>query len=291
MTTTKNTPTTGRNRQLQDSAQKTEMIHDETMPENGAMTVSDHIDELRRRLMRIAVLVAIFSIAAFVFKELLFNIVFAPSHDDFILYRWIGSLVESIGVESMHPGNFEVQLINTELSSQFMTHISMSFYCGCIMASPYIVYQIFRFISPALYEHERRYSTQITVAVYVLFIIGLLMCYYIIFPISFRFLGTYQVSEEVVNTIALSSYISSFTLLSLMMGLTFEVPVLAFLLGKTGLINSAMLRRYRKAAFIGVMVLSAVITPPDLFTLMLMSLPLYGLYELSIVILSRTAKQ
>lgn len=253
--------------------------------------MSDHIDELRRRLMRIVVLIAVFSIAAFVCKEWLFDVVFAPSHDDFILYRWIDSLVQLFGIETMRPGRFEVQLINTELSSQFMTHIAMSFYCGCIMASPYIVYQIFRFVSPALYEHERRYSTRITVAIYTLFIVGLLMCYYIIFPISFRFLGTYQVSTEVVNTIALSSYISSFTLLSLMMGLTFEVPVLAFILGKVGLINADLLRRYRKIAFIAIMIVSAVITPPDLFTLVLMSLPLYGLYEFSILILGRTAKR
>ncbi len=247
--------------------------------------MSDHLDELRRRLMRIVALVAVFSVAAFIGKDWLFDMVFAPSSDDFVLYRWINSIVAYFGVESMRLGSFEVQLINTELSSQFMTHITMSFYFGCVMASPYIVYQIFRFISPALYEHERRYSTRITVAIYALFIAGLLMNYYIIFPISFRFLGTYQVSEEVVNTIALSSYISSFTLLSLMLGLTFEVPVLAFVLGKIGIIDAAMLRRYRKAAFVVIMIISAIITPPDLFTLVLMSIPLYALYEFSIVIL------
>jgi len=256
----------------------------EPMPE-GMMTLDGHLSELRRTLIHIFLVAFGFACAAFVWKEWVFRIVFAPSKSDFVLYRWINSAVNALGLSSMHLDDFAVQMINTELSSQFMTHISMSFYFGLLAASPYVVYKLFCFVRPALYEEERRYSVVIVLSIYVLFALGLLMNYFVIFPISFRFLGTYQVDTSVINTIALSSYISSFTLLSLMMGLVFEVPVLAFVLGKMDIITSDMLANYRKVAFVGILFVSALITPPDVFTLILMTIPLYGLYEISIWIL------
>lgn len=256
----------------------------EPMPE-GMMTLDGHLSELRRTLIHILLVAFGFACAAFIWKEWVFRIVFAPTKSDFVLYRWINSAVDALGLTSMHLDDFAVQIINTELSSQFMTHISMSFYFGLLAASPYIVYKLFCFIRPALYEEEQRYSTLIVAIVYFLFGLGLLMNYFVIFPVSFRFLGTYQVDAVVINTIALSSYISFFTLLSLMMGLVFEVPVLAFVLGKMDIITSDMLANYRKVAFIGILFVSALITPPDVFTLILMTIPLYGLYEISIWIL------
>jgi len=253
----------------------------------GMMTLEEHLDELRSTLIRIIAVVAVFACAAFAWKDTMFDIIFAPAESDFLLYRRINRAVDAIGLHSMRLGDFSVQLINTELSSQFMTHISMSLYFGLLMASPYVVYRLFCFIRPALYEQERRHSTAIVTAIYMLFAAGLAMNYFVIFPISFRFLGTYQVSEIVTNTIALSSYISSFVLLSLMSGLIFEIPVLALLLGRTGLITAAMLAKYRKPAFVVIMIISALITPPDIFTLLLMTIPLYGLYEISIRILRR----
>lgn len=272
--------------------------HDSTDPvsdrsdqlQDGIMTTGEHLDELRRILIRIVVAALGFACLAFACKDVLFRIVFSPSRSDFILFRWINEVVDRFGLTSMHLDDFQVRLINTELAAQLMTHIEISLYIGLLLASPYIVYQLFHFIQPALYEQERRYSVWIVSAVYLLFGAGLLMNYYVIFPISFRFLGTYQVSSDVVNTIILSSYISSFTLLSLMMGLIFEIPVLAFVLGKTKLIDADTLRHRRKVAFIVIMVVSAIITPPDVFTLVLMTLPLYTLYEVSILILSRMHK-
>lgn len=256
----------------------------EPMPE-GMMTLDGHLSELRRTLMHILLVAFGFACIAFVWKEWVFRIVLAPSKSDFALYRWINSAVDALGLSSMHLDDFSVQMINTELASQFMTHISVSFYFGLLAASPYVVYKLFCFVRPALYEEEQRYSTAIVLAIYVLFALGLSMNYFVIFPISFRFLGTYQVDSSVINTIALSSYISSFTLLSLMMGLVFEVPVLAFVLGKMNIITSDMLTNYRKIAFFGIVIISAFITPPDIFTLVLMTIPLYGLYEVSIGIL------
>lgn len=255
---------------------------------DGMMSFSDHLDVLRGVLIRTIAVVAISSIAIFIFKDTIFEIVFAPSRSDFALYQWINWLLDAAKINSGRLEEFNVQLINTELSSQFLTHVKMSLYFGCLIASPYILYQLFGFIRPALYKNERRYFSLILVVIYILFGIGILMNYYIIFPISFRFLGTYEISDAVANTVSLSSYVSSFLLLSLTMGLVFEMPVLVFLLGKMGVIDAGIMRRYRKYAFVIIMVLSALITPPDIFSLILMIIPLYILYELSIRVLALT---
>lgn len=253
--------------------------------DRGMMPFAGHVAELKRMFMRVFAMVAGIACMAFLAKDAMFRIVFAPSRADFVLYRWIDTALEAAGLQAMRLSHFSVRLINTELSSQFMIHVEAALYAGLLLSSPYVVYELFRFARPALYEHEIRYSGIIVGCVYLLFAMGLLMSYFIIFPVSFRFLGTYRVHPDVVNAIALSSYFSSFTLLSFVTGLVFEVPVLAFVLGKLGLVTRRTLRRGRRTAFIAVLILSAVITPPDLFTLVVMSVPLYGLYELSIRIL------
>jgi len=173
-------------------------------------------------------------------------------------------------------------MIATDLSSQFMTHITTAVYLGLLGASPYILYELFRFISPALYENERKYSVQVAGIVYVLFLLGVLMSYFVLFPISFRFLGTYSVSAKVVSNITLDSYISTFVSLTLVMGVVFQLPVIAFFLGKMGIITSKTLTRYRRHSFLMIMILAAIITPPDIMTLVLVTIPLYLLYEVSI---------
>ncbi|MCD8282780.1 MAG: twin-arginine translocase subunit TatC, partial [Prevotella sp.] len=175
-----------------------------------------------------------------------------------------------------------VDLIATELSSQFMSHITTAVYIGLLFTSPYIVFELFRFVSPALYDSERRYSVPVALAVYLLFIAGILSSYFVLFPISFRFLGTYSVSSHIHSTITLSSYVSTFTTLTLLMGLVFQLPVVAFILTRMGFINAGMLSRYRRHAFIVIMLTAAIITPPDVMTLAIVAVPLYLLYELSI---------
>lgn len=189
--------------------------------------------------------------------------------------------MQNIGV-GFHFNEFHVNLIATDLSSQFMTHITTAVYLGLLGASPYILYELFRFISPALYENERRYSVQVAGIIYVLFILGVFMSYFVLFPISFRFLGTYSVSARVVSNITLDSYISTFVSLTLVMGVVFQLPVIAFFLGKMGIVTSDTLAQYRKHSFIIIMLVAAVITPPDLMTLILVTIPLYLLYEVSI---------
>lgn len=257
------------------------------MKDSENMTFGEHLEVLRKMLFRILGVTICFAIAIFCFKEETFNILLAPSKWNFVTFQWIEKVCAAIRID-FHIEEYNINMIATELSSQFMTHLSTSIYLALLAASPYIVFEIFRFISPALYEHERRYSTGIAVSVYALFIIGVLISYFIIFPISFRFLGTYQVSEIITSNITLKSYISTFTTLTFVLGLVFQLPIVAFFLGKVGLISSEIMSKYRRHAILLILVVSAIITPSvDIFTLLLVATPLYMLYELSIHIVKR----
>lgn len=256
----------------------------------NVMTFGGHLEVLRQMLFRIIAVVTVFAIAVFCFKDWTFRILMAPSQWDFITYRYIEKLLHWLG-SNFTFDEYHVNLIATELSSQFMTHVSTALYLGLLIASPYILVELFRFITPALYENEKKYSVRIAIAMYLLFVIGVLMSYFILFPISFRFLGTYSVSDMVESNITLHSYISTFTTLTLIMGLVFQLPVIAFFLGKIGAVKSDLLKRYRKHAFVVIMVVAAIITPPDLMTLVLVTIPLYLLFEISIGILKRMERK
>lgn len=256
----------------------------------GMMTFGEHLDVFRRMLIRILTLAAVFGVAIFCFKQTTFQILLAPTDNHFVTYRAIESLCASVGID-FHFDAFRVTLINTELSSQFMTHITTSVYLALLLTSPYIVVELFRFITPALYDNERRYSVRVAVAVYALFIAGMLMSYFVLFPFAFRFLGTYQVDARVVNQINLSSYISTFTTLTFLMGVVFQIPVVSFFLAKMGIIDAGAMAHYRRHAMILIMLVAAIITPPDLLTLILVTLPMYALYEVSIRIVARTVRK
>ena len=232
-------------------------------------------------LFRILGVAGIIASVIFCFKDTTWEVLMAPSEWDFCTYKWIEQAMQAIGMD-FHFDEFHVDIIATDLSTQFMTHITTAVYLGVLRASPYILYELFHFISPALNENERRYSVQVAGIIYVLFIHGVLMSYFVLFPISFRFFGTYSVSAKVVSNITLDSYISTFTSLTLVMGLVFQLPVIAFFLGKLGFMTSELLSRYRKHSFIIIMLVAAIITPPDLMTLILVTIPLYLLYEVSI---------
>ncbi len=256
--------------------------------EDEKLTFGEHLEVLRKMLFRILGVMLCVAIAVFCFKEHTFRLLLAPSKSDFVMFQWIEQLCSWLGI-NLQFEEYCVSLISTELSSQFMTHMSTSLYLALLIASPYVVVELFRFISPALYEHERKYSTIVGIAVYVLFIIGVLFCYYIIFPISFRFLGTYQVSDIVTNSITLKSYISTFTTLTFVMGVVFQLPVLAFFMAKLGFIDAETMSHYRRHAVLLILFVAAVITPPDVFTQTLVTIPLYMLYEVSIWIVKRVS--
>jgi sec-independent protein translocase protein TatC len=186
----------------------------------------------------------------------------------------------------------EMQLISTQLAAQFMVHLSISFYFGLVAAFPYLVYQLFRFISPALYANERKYSSRVIFWSGILFLLGVLMNYFIIFPLSFRFLAAYQVDANVVNMFNISSYIDTFTMLSLMLGLMTELPIIAWLLAKLGLLSDTIMRKYRRHVAVVLMIVSAIITPTaDIFTLLLVFTPIYLLFEVSIVVVRKTRQK
>ena len=254
---------------------------------NGELlTFGGHLEVLRKMLFRILAVAGIIAVVVFCFKDYTWQMLMAPSQWDFCTYRWIERMIQAMGFD-FHFQPFEVNMIATDLSSQFMKHITTACYLGLLGASPYILFELFRFISPALYDNERKYSVQVAIIIYILFIIGVLMSYFVLFPISFRFLGTYSVSERVVSNITLDSYITTFVSLTLVMGLVFQLPVIAFFLGKLGVINAEMLSKYRKHAFIVIMLAAAVITPPDLMTLILVTIPLDLLFEVSIRVVKR----
>jgi len=263
---------------------------EEEKEQEGLLTFGGHLEVLRHMLFRILAVVGILAVIIFCLKNTVWHLLMAPSEWDFCTYRWIEQTIQSCGIKfNFEP--FEVKMIATDLSSQFMTHITTSLYLGLLGASPYIVFELFRFISPALYERERKYSVKVTVIIYALFILGVLMSYFILFPISFRFLGTYSVSDKIVSNITLDSYISTFTSLTLILGVVFQLPVIAFLLGKVGMVTSRILSHYKKHALIIILLVAAIITPPDIMTLVLVAFPLYLLYLISIRIVKVVEKR
>ncbi len=233
----------------------------------------EHLDELRSRLIRMLILLALVTVVAFLLKEQLFNIVLAPRSSDFVTYRLMG------------VSAFSIQLINTGLTEQFMVHMRTAMFTGLLVTSPYIIYELFRFVSPGLYDNERRYAFQLVGSAYVMFVIGLLLNYFLIFPLTVRFLGTYQVSTDVMNMLTLQSYIDTLIGMSFMMGVLFELPVVCWLMGRMGIINAHLMSSYRRHAIVAILVLAAIVTPTtDVFTLFVVALPIWMLYELSILV-------
>ena len=233
----------------------------------------DHLDELRSRIIRVLLIIVISTVVAFLLKEPLFNVVLAPRSSEFVSYRLLG------------VSAFSIHLINTGLTEQFMVHMRTSLYIGVLLASPYIIYEMFRFVSPGLYDNERRYALWIVGSAYVMFILGTLLNYFLVFPLTVRFLGTYQVSADVTNMLTLQSYIDTLISMSFLMGVLFELPVVCWLLGRIGIINAQMMGAYRRHAIVAILVLAAIVTPTtDVFTLFVVALPIWILYELSVLI-------
>lgn len=238
--------------------------------------------------MIIAALVC--AIVAFCFKDALFGVILAPQNPDFITYRLLQRIAECFsgageGSDMLPLG---VRLINTGLAQQFLLHVKTSAYVGLMLASPYIIYLLFRFVSPALYDKERRYAVHLVSSGYVMFVLGILLSYFLIFPLTFRFLGTYQISNVVENTVTIESYIDTLLMISLSMGIVFEIPVLCWIMGRMGIINASMMRHYRRHVIVALLIIGAIITPTaDVFTLLLVSMPMWLLYELSIFIVAR----
>lgn len=256
---------------------------------DNMQTFGEHLDVLRKMLFRIVLLSFSIAFVVFFFKGTIFEYLLAPCSSDFVTFGFVNKTLALFGDSGEIYGS-QMELIATDLQSQFLAHMSISLYIGILFSSPFIVYELFKYISPALYENERKYSYRIVVAAYSLFVIGLLVSYYVLFPISCRFLASYSVSEHVKTMVTLDSYISTFVSLTFLMGLVFQLPVLSFFMAKIGIINVSVMTEYRKHAFVLILLIAAIITPPDVMTLILVSLPLYVLYELSIIVVRVSQK-
>jgi sec-independent protein translocase protein TatC len=237
------------------------------------MTFWDHLDVLRQSLFRIALVLLVSAVGLFAFKDFLFDgLILAPSKADFFLYKWIGA-------------DCSLDLVNIEVTAQFMIHMKMAFLCAIVLTFPYLIFKVWQFIAPALYDNERRKVRNAFLFASGLFYVGITVGYVLIFPLMLNFFADYQVSPGVPNVFSLSSYISLLTSMVLTFGIVFEFPTLVALLSALGILKKEMMTKYRRHAICAVVILAAVITPSgDPFSLMIVAIPLYLLYEFSVLI-------
>ncbi len=254
----------------------------------------DHVDELRRVILRSVGAVVCLAIAFFLLMPYIFDsVILAPCHSNFALYRWLCQLSQSASIlPDFCNDGFEVKLINIQLASQFFVHMSTSFWLALLVAFPFVIYQLWSFVAPGLYDNEKHHARGAFFAGNLMFFLGIAVGYFLVFPLTLRFLAQYQVSEMIPNQISLDSYMSNFITLNFIMGVVFELPLLSWLLSKLGLITRQFFKTYRRHAIVALLILSAFITPSgDPFTLSVVFFPLYALYEVSAWIVKPAPKE
>ena len=256
------------------------------------MSFLNHLEIFRWHLIRSALAILFFAMIAFIFKEIVFDVILlGPQKPDFPTYKVLCSISNFLGLNDslcMKVSPFSLQ--NISMSGQFSAHITTSIFAGFIVAFPYVFWELWRFISPALYDAETKIARGVVFFSSVLFLFGILFGYYVIAPLSVNFLGAYKIDPTVVNNIHISSYISTVTTVCLANGIIFELPILVYFLTKIGLLTPEFMRMYRKHAMVVTLILSAIITPPDITSQILVAFPLMILYELSIKISVRVIK-
>lgn len=257
------------------------------------MTFLEHLEELRWTLMRAAIAITVGMLGCFIAKDFLFDsIILAPKDASFITYRAMCALGHRLGMgEAMCVGDMVFTLQNISMSGQFFTHLMVSFVGGFILAFPYILWEVWRFIAPGLHASEKSSVGGLVFFASVLFLSGVGFGYFLLAPLSIQFFGTYQVSAAVQNTVALDSYIAMVTSVTLWTGVVFELPLVILFLTRAGLVTPSFLRTYRKHAFVAILVIAAILTPPDVVSQLIVSGPLMLLYEIGILISARTVKR
>ena len=259
---------------------------------NSEMNFLDHLEALRWHLVRATLAIFVLAVVAFIYKDILFDkIIFGPKNPHFITYRLLCMLSEKWSID-LCITDIPFRLISTTMAGQFTTHMVAAGIAGLILGFPYLLWEIWRFVKPALSAKEKKYTRGIVFSASFLFFCGVAFGYFILAPLSINFLGSYKVSEEVQNAITLDSYISIVSIMTLACGAVFELPILVFFLTKMGIISPQFMRRYRKHAFIVNLVVAALITPsPDVTSQMLVAIPLFLLYEFSIFVSVVVARQ
>lgn len=252
------------------------------------MSFWDHLEELRWRIVKSVSSIVVLGIVAFLNRDILFDkIILGPSTSNFVTNRMLCKIAEKFSIDGLCMNNLDLQIININMSGQFLIHLYISIVAGAVLAFPYILSQVWGFVKPALRSGETRQSHIAIAASSMLFFIGVIFSYYLIVPLTINFLGTYQVSETVANQISLNSYISTVVSVTFSVGLVFELPLFIYFLTKMGLVTPSFLKKNRKYMLVVLLVVSAIITPPDVFSQIMVCIPLMGLYELSILLSQR----
>ena len=265
---------------------------DQVDDEPGEMSFLDHLEELRWHLIRSLIAIFVFAIAAFISKGLIFGeIILGPSKPSFWTYKMLCILSELLNSDALCISDLPFIIQSRQMTGQFSMHITSSFVIGLICAFPYTFWEIWRFVKPGLYEKERKAASGATFYVSLLFFIGVLFGYFVVTPISINFLSNYQIDPSILNEFDIISYVSTVTTLVLACALLFQLPIVVYFATKAGLVSSVLLKNYRKHSIIVILMLSAVLTPPDPFSQVLIAIPLGLLYQLSILIAVRLEKK
>ena len=262
------------------------------MASENNMGFLEHLEELRWHLIRAFSAVIIIAIAAFIFNDIVFDkIILAPKNPEFFTNKLLCRLGGLVDIPKLCINSESFQIISIKMAGQFTMHITTSIFAGIIVAFPYMFWEFWQFIKPALYEKEAKHTRGAVLISSFLFLLGVMFGYFIIAPLSVHFLGSYSISNEILNQINLKSYIGTITSVTLAAGITFELPVLIYFLSKTGLVTPKFLKKYRRHAIIIILILAATITPPDIFSLILVTFPLLILYEAGIIISKKTVNR
>ena len=260
--------------------------------DQGEMSFLEHLEELRWHIIRSVLAIFVLAIVAFIMKGFIFDtIVLKPKTSDFWTNRMFAKLADLVHIDTLRINQKELHLISIKMADQFMAHIWTSIIAGFILASPIVFLEFWKFIKPALYEKEKRYASGAVFYTSVLFMLGVLFGYFLIVPLSLNFLNAYNVSDQVENQINFLSYISTVTSVVFAAGVSFLLPIFSYFLSKVGILTPDFMRTYRKHAYVLMLLLAAVITPPDVFSQIMVCIPLIFLYELSIFISKRVVKK
>lgn len=261
-------------------------------PVQSEMSFLEHLEELRWHIIRSASVIIILAIIAFIMKGFIFDtVILKPKMPEFWTNQMLAQLGEIVGSDALKINQKPLELISIKMADQFMMHIMTSIIAGLILASPIVFYEFWRFIKPALYDKEKQHASGAVFFTSVLFMMGVLFGYFLIVPLSIHFLGSYSVSDQVTNQINTRSYISTVTSISMASGVVFLIPIFSYFLSKVGILTPQFMKSYRKHAYVVMLLLSAIITPPDIFSQVMVAFPLVFLYEIGIMISRSVVKK
>ena len=261
-------------------------------PSQNEMSFLDHLEELRWHLIRSAAIIVILAVVAFILKGFIFDtVILKPKMPDFWTNRMFAKMADLLNTDALRINQKHLELISIKMADQFMMHIMTSIIAGLIIASPIVFYEFWSFIRPALYDKEKKHASGAVFFTSVLFLTVVLFGYFLIVPLSIHFLGSYSVSEQVTNQINTRSYIGTVTSISMATGVVFLLPIFSYFLSKVGILTPQFMKTYRKHAYVVMLLMSAIITPPDIFSQVMVCIPLVFLYEVGIVISRRVVRK